>query len=999
MAKKKLLQDSEGQIWPITTADCVYLSDGSKTVKKYIDDALDGKANSSHTHSYIIEEDLSGQTISLNTLNLSNGKNNIKYYVCPTDEGGSNITGRPNDNQKTAFNLKVESIRWASATDYISKQTYIRGGEKIIYVRYCTNGTWTAWEKVYTSSQKPTLSELGAAPTSHASTGTSYGVSSASNYGHAMASGTTPKVAGTAAVGSETAKFARGDHVHPAQTTISGNAGSATKLQTQRKINGMVFDGTADITTNWWGSARKLTIGKKEQSVNGSGDISWALSDIMGRAATTSSGNENKNKYTKFARIDISGGTYRTCAGTFDFVSVESGHVFGILTYYLRTGSAITSTTISLAWKTLTNVAYANSVVAVKVSDGIFDLYYKPVNDWDTMSITNINSNGIGYITLYSNQSFTSSVTAASTSSLVNHSATSAKLTTARTLTIGNTGKSFDGSGNVSWSLSEIGAAASSHNHGLLHDSHAVEMTNTTTDSGWSMINSSYNGYILKSIRTNANTPNWICNNFAAGVAFGGGDTKGVLSCAYNAPSIKIAGGNGTKPVWWVGLTGTSGTTYDLNRINTAYTHSQAAHAPSNAQKNSDITKAEIEAKLTGNITSHTHSYAASSHTHNYLTVKGTNTISSTSNDTAANWGAQQTSVHWYSATGKLNDQPNQYGYILNVGQNSEVHQIWMTQSSGDMLHRGGNGSGWNGSWRKLLDNINYSSYALPLTGGSLSGRLGAWGKIGVPTTGGQWISGMDVSNASIGVGTQQTTSSYHPVLGVMTAAGNIINLGGINNDFGFYGYNYGRTENGRDWEFSFDTANKVVNIQGMSILSANDTSGRFSDVYLRNNRSLCGWNAAWSAAYDIAGVDNNNEIYIGWGAQTNVRHRNASYFHQPLFLTRDAVGTMMMDMYTNPNRMEWIWYNSSSGDWDWSKKIYFDANGQFYIGNQLSIRGHRFTPYSENGVSIIRPDGQEFSGLEVKELWIGPYSGATYKFVVSPSAPSASWGTVWVQI
>ena len=38
-----------------------------------------------------------------------------------------------------------------------------------------------------------------------------------------------------------------------------------------------------------------------------------------------------------------------------------------------------------------------------------------------------------------------------------------------------------------------------------------------------------------------------------------------------------------------------------------AYSHSQAAHAPSNAQKNSDITKAEIEAKLTGNITSHTH--------------------------------------------------------------------------------------------------------------------------------------------------------------------------------------------------------------------------------------------------------------------------------------------------------------------------------------------------------------------------------------------------------
>jgi hypothetical protein len=35
--------------------------------------------------------------------------------------------------------------------------------------------------------------------------------------------------------------------------------------------------------------------------------------------------------------------------------------------------------------------------------------------------------------------------------------------------------------------------------------------------------------------------------------------------------------------------------------------HVISAHAPSNAQKNSDITKAEIEAKLTGEIATHTH--------------------------------------------------------------------------------------------------------------------------------------------------------------------------------------------------------------------------------------------------------------------------------------------------------------------------------------------------------------------------------------------------------
>ena len=51
----------------------------------------------------------------------------------------------------------------------------------------------------------------------------------------------------------------------------------------------------------------------------------------------------------------------------------------------------------------------------------------------------------------------------------------------------------------------------------------------------------------------------------------------------------------------------TSNTAYRGDRGKTAYDHSQVAHAPANAQKNSLITKAEIEAKLTGEIQSHTH--------------------------------------------------------------------------------------------------------------------------------------------------------------------------------------------------------------------------------------------------------------------------------------------------------------------------------------------------------------------------------------------------------
>lgn len=61
------------------------------------------------------------------------------------------------------------------------------------------------------------------------------------------ASTTLPMAPGVAAAGTETG-FARGDHVHPLQTSVSGNAGTATKLQTARTINGVAFDGSNDIT-------------------------------------------------------------------------------------------------------------------------------------------------------------------------------------------------------------------------------------------------------------------------------------------------------------------------------------------------------------------------------------------------------------------------------------------------------------------------------------------------------------------------------------------------------------------------------------------------------------------------------------------------------------------------------------------------------------------------------------------------------------------------------
>ena len=81
---------------------------------------------------------------------------------------------------------------------------------------------------------------------------------------------------------------------------------------------------------------------------------------------------------------------------------------------------------------------------------------------------------------------------------------------------------------------------------------------------------------------------------------------------------VHIAAGWGLSPTTDKGIVyGSYAQCFGQNILTATHT---ASHAPVNAQKNSDITKAEIEAKLTGAITSHTHNYAASSHNHTSLT-------------------------------------------------------------------------------------------------------------------------------------------------------------------------------------------------------------------------------------------------------------------------------------------------------------------------------------------------------------------------------------------
>lgn len=115
---------------------------------------------------------------------------------------------------------------------------------------------------------------------------------------------------------------------------------------------------------------------------------------------------------------------------------------------------------------------------------------------------------------------------------------------------------------------------------------------------------------------------------------------------------------------------------------------------------------------------------SSSTYTHQWRTTAENPCTTSTDSNTGI-FNVPDSRVYWISETGTVIDQLNQWGYILDIGNNAERHQIWMTQSSGDMAHRGGNSNGWSGSWRILLDSINYTSYTVTKTG---SGASGTWG-------------------------------------------------------------------------------------------------------------------------------------------------------------------------------------------------------------------------------------------------------------------------------
>ena len=176
--------------------------------------------------------------IASNTSSTSNAPPNATYWQLMAAKGNVDNLPYATTAPKAAGTASAGTAANVSRGDHVHPaQTSVTGNAgtatKLATARKVGNAS-------FDGSVDISLAQIGAAAASHGT--------------HVTYATAAPKAAGTAAAGTA-ATVSRGDHVHPVQTSVSGNAGTATKLATARKVGNASFDGSEDISLAQIGAA------------------------------------------------------------------------------------------------------------------------------------------------------------------------------------------------------------------------------------------------------------------------------------------------------------------------------------------------------------------------------------------------------------------------------------------------------------------------------------------------------------------------------------------------------------------------------------------------------------------------------------------------------------------------------------------------------------------------------------------------------------------------
>lgn len=200
----------------------------------------------------------------------SMGMSNIAAPYASSTANYQTLNGYVNPNGQTGWHHYInlsytDSNNTATSPNMWQTQFAIKAGTTEVYVRSRDGGKISndaAWAAPWVRLARVTDNVASASKVANALSWSGY--SSGSYNGSAAMSISIPN---------NTNQLTNGAGFITASASISGNAGSATKLQNSRTINGTSFNGTANIVTSYWGTTRKLW----GNSVNGNADVNGSI--------------------------------------------------------------------------------------------------------------------------------------------------------------------------------------------------------------------------------------------------------------------------------------------------------------------------------------------------------------------------------------------------------------------------------------------------------------------------------------------------------------------------------------------------------------------------------------------------------------------------------------------------------------------------------------------------------------------------------------------------
>jgi hypothetical protein len=200
----------------------------------------------------------------------SMGMSNIAAPYASSTANYQTLNGYVNPNGQTGWHHYInlsytDSNNTGTSPNMWQTQFAIKAGTTEVYVRSRAGGKISnsaAWDAPWVRLARVTDNVASASKVANALSWSGY--SSGSYNGSAAMSISIPN---------NTNQLTNGAGFITSSASISGNAGSATKLQNSRTINGTSFNGTANIVTSYWGTTRKLW----GNSVNGNADVNGSI--------------------------------------------------------------------------------------------------------------------------------------------------------------------------------------------------------------------------------------------------------------------------------------------------------------------------------------------------------------------------------------------------------------------------------------------------------------------------------------------------------------------------------------------------------------------------------------------------------------------------------------------------------------------------------------------------------------------------------------------------